>query len=237
MDGIDNHALVLLLFGICTSGGLMILAVKQISLVVEQALGRFAYNNNNNGEQHPINQSNELVRNDVLQCPICLERLRFAVETSCGHAYCGECLREWWQQNSRIRIICALDRNLVSFLVPSHSIRAQCDNEANQVNRQGASRAEIDRFVREYNMLPEILSLGSIYQALRVGLLSIGQLSFQDRYVLSQTILYLIIFLFYFLSPIDFLPETFFGLVGLIDDLLILFVIVYNVGIMIRNSQ
>lgn len=57
---------------------------------------------------------------DELGCPICLEQLKCPLETSCGHSFCTQCLLHYWETlPSESARKCPLDRNIVSFLIPS----------------------------------------------------------------------------------------------------------------------
>lgn len=44
-----------------------------------------------------------VIREEQLQCPICLQLLVDPVTTSCGHNYCQPCLGQYWAKSSRWR--------------------------------------------------------------------------------------------------------------------------------------
>jgi hypothetical protein len=68
------------------------------------------------------------VPQDLLECPICMSLLENACETSCSHAYCAGCIMEYWKRNGKHQAVqCPLDRTPVRFLVPSNTIRSQCE--------------------------------------------------------------------------------------------------------------
>lgn len=55
-----------------------------------------------------------------LDCPICLEQLKCPLETSCGHSFCSQCILHYWEtlpNGSPYK--CPMDRNIVSFIIPS----------------------------------------------------------------------------------------------------------------------
>jgi len=68
------------------------------------------------------NHSNPLGFDDV-QCPICLDIMKCACETSCGHYFCGSCLLSFWNQSGSGQKICPMDRSIVATVIPSVRMR------------------------------------------------------------------------------------------------------------------
>jgi RING finger protein 170 len=44
-------------------------------------------------------------------------------------------------------------------------------------------------------------------------------------------------FLLYFLSPFDIVPEAFFGIIGIVDDIFVVFILLFAMSNMFYNSQ
>ena len=58
------------------------------------------------------------------QCPICLADARLAVETNCGHLFCGGCISTYWSTQHPTRLtamLCPCCRQPVSILFPQFS--------------------------------------------------------------------------------------------------------------------
>eukprot|EP00013_Stygamoeba_regulata_P026001 CAMPEP_0177650408 /NCGR_PEP_ID=MMETSP0447-20121125/11925_1 /TAXON_ID=0 /ORGANISM="Stygamoeba regulata, Strain BSH-02190019" /LENGTH=222 /DNA_ID=CAMNT_0019153273 /DNA_START=161 /DNA_END=829 /DNA_ORIENTATION=+ len=98
---------------------------------------------------------------DLMTCPICLEVLDHAVETSCGHAFCGQCLIQTWESGNTSRVVlCPLDRQPVTMIIPSHLLRnIRSSSSSGLLSEQpegGAAAgrltsAQVDQRIRDYN--------------------------------------------------------------------------------------
>ncbi len=52
-----------------------------------------------------------------------------------------------------------------------------------------------------------------------------------------KMILMICAFLMYFLSPFDVIPEAFFGIVGIVDDIFVIFILLFAMSNMFYNGQ
>ena len=70
---------------------------------------------------HPsLNQG--IVRANAEECPICYETSRLAVETNCGHIFCGHCIFHFYEINDVLsEPDCPYCRQRVTLLVPFFS--------------------------------------------------------------------------------------------------------------------
>eukprot|EP00741_Cyanophora_paradoxa_P020636 tig00021281_g19918.t1 len=70
---------------------------------------------------------------EKLKCPICLEDLSMAVETSCGHAYCAECLLEVVSHQPasarKPACECPVCRSAIASVHPSFALRALVESK------------------------------------------------------------------------------------------------------------
>lgn len=160
-----------------------------------------------------------------IQCPICLFPLEYACETSCGHAFCGNCFLQLVRASRTTIVKCPMDRQSVTCVVPSLTLRNQMDSDANPRERN-----VIDKSLQEYNFRAQ-WNLDSFLRAF--GAWTSSSLSIPNRWnpiLLSRSTIIHIISWLYILSPIDLLPEAVFGPLGYLDDLLILLYILYRMS-------
>lgn len=167
-------------------------------------------------------------------CPICLGTAEFAVQTNCGHLFCGLCLVTYWQHGSWLGTVsCPVCRQavtlmLVNFTQDEHNDSSEekrnIVNKIYQYNRRfsGEPRAWID-YLRD---LPTLL------RHLVSEFFTVGGLVFMFR--LRIIVIFLFAFL-YFISPLDIIPEAVFGIFGFLDDLFILLLLAIYVSLIYRS--
>lgn len=147
---------------------------------------------------------------DTNSCPICLDSLSQACETSCGHKYCTSCLLSFWESlPASSTKTCPLDRQLVSFVIPLH--------EQNQ-NRDAA----LDKKLQHWNgILNEQQQQESYYDTVQENAHLLQRFSIQEgqfgKFVLCCIVFVLIM---YTMSPVDLIPDVI-PVIGLLDDLLL----------------
>lgn len=167
-------------------------------------------------------------RSSNYDCAICLGEAEFAVETNCGHVYCGNCLLEVWRRSSALTASpCPYCRQRITIILPYFS-----DAEKNSAEPADAEiRDQIKKDVYTYNrrysgeprsLVEQVRDLPMLLRHLVVYLFS-GEglhLAFQLRVGVLA-----VVWIVYLLSPLDLLPEAVFGLIGLLDDLVIFLLI------------
>ncbi|XP_062994371.1 E3 ubiquitin-protein ligase RNF170-like [Elgaria multicarinata webbii] len=167
-----------------------------------------------------LRQWQQCYHND-LSCPICLQSATFPVKTNCGHLFCGSCLIEYWKHGAWLGAIsCPLCRQKVILLYT-----ISCENQPDKQSKQTVYD------IRDYNKrfsgqprpftdylydMPLLLNL-----AIR-GLFTLGGLVwiFFLRVVVCSfgTIMCLT-------SPFDVMPEPLCGILGAVDDLVVVFLL------------
>ena len=191
------------------------------------------------------------------QCPICLADARLAVETNCGHLFCGGCLETYWTTQHPTRLsamLCPCCRQAVSVLFPQFSaeevtaLARRADGDANAAG----DRADVDdadlstptsvtEFINLYNRrfsgLPRpwmdyVRELPVMLRHLWGELFTVGGLAWIFRLRVLILVLGLV---FYVISPLDIIPEAVFGIFGLMDDLLFAFILVIYLSISYRR--
>ncbi|KAK3755923.1 hypothetical protein RRG08_013375 [Elysia crispata] len=174
-------------------------------------------------------------RNDgQLTCPICLGSAVLAVETNCGHVFCGHCFVTYWQHQTWLGAVrCPSCRTQVSLLLLNFTAeehagnseeRTEVINKINQYNR---------RFSGEPRTFQEYLQdLPTLLRHAFHEFFSVGGLMWMFRFRIG--ILVLAAFL-YLISPLDILPEAVFGIIGFLDDIFIILLLAIYISIIYRQ--
>src|SRR5262245_41853474 len=67
---------------------------------------------------------------DPLECPICLDPMRNAVMTNCGHSYCEKCIEEWRSKKNS----CPFCGRIITSLTPNFVGRSPVDTAASKTH-------------------------------------------------------------------------------------------------------
>jgi len=167
-------------------------------------------------------------RSSNYDCAICLGDTEFAVETNCGHVYCGNCLLEVWRRSSALAATqCPYCRQRITIILPYFSDSENNSADITEVETREKIKKEVHMYNRRYSGEPrsfveQVRDLPMLMRHLIAYMFS-GEglhLAFQLRVGVL-----VMVWLLYLLSPLDLLPEAVFGVVGLLDDLVIFFFI------------
>ncbi|ELR14095.1 zinc finger, C3HC4 type (RING finger) domain containing protein [Acanthamoeba castellanii str. Neff] len=175
------------------------------------------------------------------ECPLCLETLNDAVETSCGHAFCAGCILRVWETDREQRPIrCPIDRRNVSMLIPSYALRAGVDayrRETGQaVEPEAGPAGQHDAKVDEYNqrylnadrpVMQRVQEDWVLFNRVMSGDLTLRKI------LTTITICLGVLYLF---VPFDLIPDSA-GLVGLFDDLVVWLAIVWFVVALLESYR
>jgi RING finger protein 170 len=189
---------------------------------------------------------------DLLVCSICLDLFEHAVETSCSHAFCGTCLLEYWRAKGKNSpITCPLDRATISFIIPSHTLRAQCDAlradpPAAPADAAAAaagapmplsSARHVDAQLDEYNLRFEQVSRR--WAQRNMGFARTMLDDFWTLPCLHKALVCtaLMVGIGYMISPFDLLPESQLGIIGLIDDVVVWLALSVSLGWVMRHLR
>ncbi|RZF37132.1 hypothetical protein LSTR_LSTR015322 [Laodelphax striatellus] len=172
-------------------------------------------------------------------CAICLEVCTLAVETNCGHGYCGLCLKVMYEMNRRRAISCPFCRQRVTLLFLHLT---QDERTAASDTELAVNRSDVIEFVHHYNsthsatdrsIMDHLRDLPTLLRNLWSEFFTInGMLRFRFRVRIG---FYCSILLFYLCVPFDIIPESIFGLLGFMDDLLISFVFLIYLAALYRR--
>ncbi|XP_038648532.1 E3 ubiquitin-protein ligase RNF170 isoform X4 [Scyliorhinus canicula] len=144
----------------------------------------------------------------------------------------GSCIVAYWTYGTWLGAVnCPICRQMVTLLFPLFSVNdeqqesMQVIQNINDYNRRfsGQPRSFIDR----------MLDLPTLLRHAFTELFSIGGLFWMFR---IRIFLCLAGALFYLASPLDFIPEAFFGILGFLDDLFVIFLLLIYISIMYREA-
>ena len=166
-------------------------------------------------------------------CPICLNDCRLPIQTNCGHIFCTSCVIEYWRHGDwrlgTAAIRCPVCRGHVAILLPCFrpfpdTCQLQLSHAINDYNRRfsGEPRPWID-YIRDLptilrHLSSEFVTLGGVVYMLRI-----------------RIVLCFVAAIMYLVSPLDLIPEAFFGILGLLDDMFVLLLLALYVSIIYRR--
>ncbi|KAL3868909.1 hypothetical protein ACJMK2_041853 [Sinanodonta woodiana] len=169
-------------------------------------------------------------------CPVCLGQAEYAVETNCGHLFCGSCLYAYWRHGNWLGAVrCPVCRTQVSLMLRNFSPSEQ--NNVNSPERQQVED-QINQYNRRFSGEPRpwrgyIQDLPTLFRHAMSEFFSVGGLVWMFRF---RIIMCFIAAFLYFISPLDIIPEAVFGILGFFDDLFILLLLAIYITIIYRNA-
>ena len=166
---------------------------------------------------NPIPPPPHFMRQSSAQiCPICLDSPpTHEILTNCGHAFCGECIVEFWKHSGSPRgtLPCPCCRTPLTILhaASPHSFQGgqAIQNEVQHFNRTCSSRPRSWR--EQFHDAPVLFRIlcANPFMFFRTVRILVHLVHFMA--IAGAALLYVV-------SPFDLLPEIMFGPVGLIDD-------------------
>lgn len=166
-----------------------------------------------------------------MYCPICLHQASFPVETNCGHLFCGSCIIAYWRYGSWLGAIsCPICRQTVTLLLTVFGE----DDQSQDVVRL---RQDVNDYNRRFSGQPRsimerIMDLPTLLRHAFREVFSVGGLFWMFR---IRIMLCLMGAFFYLISPLDFVPEALFGILGFLDDFFVIFLLLIYISIMYRE--
>lgn len=191
---------------------------------------------NNPGRVRPSGQNHD--------CSICLGSASYAIETNCGHIFCGDCIFQYYEITPRSEgplstPTCPYCRQRMTVLLPFFS-----DVERNAADLDAAtieSRQKLYQNIRSYNRLfsGEPRSFVEHIADLPMLLRHLWRYFWSGEGIHILFRLRILMFLgmavFYVLLPFDLIPEVVFGIFGLLDDIIVFVLILMYVVVVFRN--
>lgn len=178
-------------------------------------------------------------RNDSdTQCPICLSDARFAVETNCGHLFCGQCMVTYWRHGTWLGAVrCPVCRQQVTIMLQCYTEAEQNSAELEDIEEKTLLNSEINHYNRRFSGEPRpaldyIRDLPMLLRHLWNEFFSVGGLMYMFR---IRIILCFFAACMYLISPLDIIPEAVFGILGLFDDVFVVLLLTIYISIIYRR--
>ncbi|CAN1246548.1 E3 ubiquitin-protein ligase RNF170 [Linum grandiflorum] len=167
-------------------------------------------------------------------CSICHGHFKVPCQANCSHWFCGDCIMLVWQHGPPVQACkCPLCRRTITLLVPG---------EAALRERNNVEVSEVLEKVQRYNRIygGETSGLIQRMQDLPFFIRRLFREIMDPQRTLPLVIrarVYIAVILsaIYTLSPIDIIPEGILGIVGLLDDALILLICFLHVAAIYRS--
>ncbi|XP_046870772.1 E3 ubiquitin-protein ligase RNF170 [Hypomesus transpacificus] len=173
-----------------------------------------------------------------MSCPVCLQQAVLPVETNCGHLFCGACIIAYWRYGTWLGAIhCPICRQIVTLVFPLFNEQAS----AQQVQDGEAEPTLIMQDVNDYNrrfsgqprsIMERLRDVPTLLRHAFREMFSMGGLFWMFR---IRILLCLVGALTYLVSPLDFVPEALFGLLGFMDDFFVILLLFIYISIMYRE--
>ncbi|KAK6055257.1 zinc finger, C3HC4 type [Cooperia oncophora] len=196
----------------------------------------------------------EVERPDAVHtCPICYDNALFPTLTNCGHVFCCECIMGYWRHSSSLvsPVKCAICRTEITVLLP---VNWPVDEENSRLRENNIGlndynrRFSGDRPVRWFFRIT-VVFVACLGDLLLQWLEYLWDLPVLIPYVIRSLfdfnglmimfrlrVVFIALGIFaYVLSPFDIIPESAYGLIGLIDDLFVAVLLLVYIAIAIRH--
>ncbi|KAK7066725.1 hypothetical protein SK128_006561 [Halocaridina rubra] len=172
------------------------------------------------------------------ECPICMDPAKFAVETNCGHMYCASCIIQNWRTNFTVSpMSCPFCRQEVTLLLPCFTDGENNTADIAEVEERERLMNDIKQYNRMYSEHPRSLygqlqDLPTILRHIWAELFTWRGIEMISRF---RVIICLVTGVLYAIMPIDIIPEAFLGLLGLIDDVVVIAFLLIQVSVVYRT--
>ncbi|XP_066947336.1 E3 ubiquitin-protein ligase RNF170-like [Macrobrachium rosenbergii] len=186
-------------------------------------------------EENMVRVRRPSARND---CPICIDPVRFAVETNCGHIFCANCLIQNWKYNlSTSPMACPFCRQEVTLMLPCFTERETNTAELPEIEERERLLNDVKQYNRMYSEHPRSLygqlqDLPTILRHIWAELFTWRGIEIMSRF---RVIVCLATGILYAIMPVDLIPEAFLGLLGLIDDVIVIAFLLIQVSVVYRT--
>ncbi|CAM6099505.1 unnamed protein product [Calypogeia fissa] len=168
-------------------------------------------------------------------CSICHDPFILPCQANCAHWFCGECILRVWQHTSALQPCkCPICRRPITLLIPSEVETAAPEQRTVQ---------EIMSDIAKYNRIfgGGVVSLMQRVRDMPLLLRRLVREMTDPRRALqlihrTPILFYLVFLAFYVFSPLDIIPEGIVGLVGFLDDLLVMVVVLFYLAMLYRST-
>ncbi|KAI4367907.1 hypothetical protein MLD38_016533 [Melastoma candidum] len=171
---------------------------------------------------------------DDEECSVCHGPFRVPCQSNCSHWFCGDCIMLVWHHGSPIQPCkCPLCRREITLLVPAEASMSQGDD---------SSAAEVLKKVETYNRCFGDSS-GGLFQRMQDLPFFIGRLARELAHperslpfiIRVRVFIAIALSVVYVISPVDIVPESVLGIIGYLDDLIIVMICILHVSAIYRS--
>ncbi|KAM7266421.1 hypothetical protein ACFE04_004318 [Oxalis oulophora] len=166
-------------------------------------------------------------------CSVCHSTFTSPVQANCSHWFCGNCIMLVWEHGSSLQPCkCPLCRRHITLLVPAESLR----------NRHHPSDAPLLNKIQTYNrlfganansFLERLRDLPFLLRRLIRELMDPARTL--PLVIRARVYIAMVLSAAYIISPVDILPEGILGIVGLLDDLVLVLMVFLHVAAIYRS--
>lgn len=168
-------------------------------------------------------------------CSICHDPFTLPCQANCAHWFCGECILRVWQHTSALQPCkCPICRRPITLLIPSEVATAPPEERTAE---------EIISDIAKYNRIfgGGVVSLIQRVRDMPLLLRRLVREMMDPRRALqlihrTPILFYLVFVAFYLVSPLDLIPEGIVGLVGFLDDILVMVVVLFYFAMLYRST-
>ncbi|KAL2650441.1 hypothetical protein R1flu_018569 [Riccia fluitans] len=170
-------------------------------------------------------------------CSICHDNYTLPVQANCAHWFCGECILRVWQHTSALQPCkCPICRRHITLFIPSEI--------GPHIGTQEPPNSDmIMSDIAKYNRIfgGDVVSVLQRVRDMPLLLRRLGRELMDPQraiHLIHRTpiLFYLLFLAFYIFSPLDIIPEGIVGLVGLLDDLLVLIIVLFYLAMLYRST-
>eukprot|EP00252_Welwitschia_mirabilis_P005661 TRINITY_DN16178_c0_g1_i1.p1 TRINITY_DN16178_c0_g1~~TRINITY_DN16178_c0_g1_i1.p1 ORF type:complete len:270 (+),score=20.57 TRINITY_DN16178_c0_g1_i1:227-1036(+) len=168
-------------------------------------------------------------------CSICHDEFNVPCQANCSHWFCGQCILRVWDHSSALQPCrCPICRRPITLLIPSESgMLHQHDLDADSILQR----------IRRYNRMFGEGSVGLVQRLQDMPLLLrrlLRELMDPQRalplVIRARVMISLALSAVYVFSPLDILPEGILGIVGLLDDVLVVLLVFFYIATIYRSA-
>ena len=176
-----------------------------------------------------VPQTDRLHNQNQDSCPICMNPPTLPIETNCGHVFCINCFTMYWTHVGDFQTTkCPMCRSRVTLLMLTQPIETYTGDRANLEKVETYNRRHSGQ---PRSLLEQLFDTPAFLRHLFREFFTPGMLRLTYMCRVMVILLGLVI---YVISPLDILPESVFGIFGLLDDILVAVFLLCLLGNMYR---